>query len=60
MGDLKPIVLWMEEGKVKAVIDKKFPFEEAPKTFAKLKTGRTRGKIVVDVALETYKAAWTE
>jgi NADPH:quinone reductase-like Zn-dependent oxidoreductase len=57
LGDLKPIGLWMEEGKVKAVIDKKFPFEEAPKTFAKLKTGRTRGKIVVDVASETYKTA---
>ncbi|KAN0102107.1 putative zinc-type alcohol dehydrogenase-like protein C16A3.02c [Hyaloscypha variabilis] len=60
LDDLKPIGLWIKEGKVKAVIDEKFVFEEAPKAFAKLKTGRARGKIVVDIASETYKAAWTE
>jgi len=60
VDDLKTLGLWMREGKVKAVIDDKFPFEEAPKAFAKLKSGRSRGKIVVDVALETYKTAWTE
>ena len=29
--DLEQIVTWMKEGKIKAVIDQKFPFEEAPK-----------------------------
>ncbi|KAL8850511.1 MAG: hypothetical protein Q9221_004559 [Calogaya cf. arnoldii] len=53
--DLQQIVEWMKEGKVKAVLDSKFPFEEAPKAFEKLRTGRARGKIVVDVASETYK-----
>jgi NADPH:quinone reductase-like Zn-dependent oxidoreductase len=52
--DLRQIGAWMAEGKVKAVIDSEFSFEEAPKSFERLKTGRARGKIVVDVALETY------
>ena len=40
---------WMKEGKVKPVIDEKFAFENAPAAFTKLKTGRARGKIVVQV-----------
>jgi len=58
--DMAQIAGWMKEGKVKAVIDQKFAFGEAPKAFEKLKTGRARGKIVVDVASETYKNAWAE
>ncbi|KAG7006797.1 hypothetical protein G7Y79_00013g035690 [Physcia stellaris] len=50
--DLRQIAEWMKEGPVKAVIDQRFPFEEAPQAFEKLKTGRARGKIVVDVASE--------
>lgn len=53
--DLQHIGEWMSTGKVKAVIDQKFAFEEAPQAFEKLKTGRARGKIVVDVASEMYK-----
>ncbi|KAI4131267.1 MAG: hypothetical protein LQ338_001292 [Usnochroma carphineum] len=48
--DLRQIGEWMQAGKVKAVVDARFPFEEAPRAFEKLKTGRARGKIVVDVA----------
>jgi NADPH:quinone reductase-like Zn-dependent oxidoreductase len=55
--DLEQIGTWMKEGKVKAVIDQKFSFEQAPKAFEKLKTGRAKGKIVVDVASETYRKA---
>ena len=58
-ANLTQIGAWMTEGKVKAVIDSKFSFEEAPKAFERLKTGRARGKIVVDVALETYEKAWS-
>jgi len=47
--DLKQIAEWMVEGKVKAVIDDRFAFEDAPRAFEKLKTGRARGKIIVDV-----------
>lgn len=48
--DLKQIGQWMQEGKVKAIIDQKFAFEDAPKAFEKLKTGRAKGKVVVEVA----------
>ncbi|EME85476.1 uncharacterized protein MYCFIDRAFT_186086 [Pseudocercospora fijiensis CIRAD86] len=48
--DLAQIATWMQEGKVKTIIDEKFTFEEAPKAFTKLKTGRAKGKIVVEVA----------
>lgn len=43
----------MRDGKVKAVIDSRFPFEQAPQAFEKLKTGRAKGKIVVQVASDT-------
>ncbi|KAF4635279.1 hypothetical protein G7Y89_g2830 [Cudoniella acicularis] len=49
------IANWMKEGKVKAVVDSKFAFEDAPKAFERLRTGRAKGKIVVDVASETYQ-----
>ncbi|KAL8752209.1 MAG: hypothetical protein Q9199_005904 [Rusavskia elegans] len=55
--DLQQIVEWMKEGRVKTVVDSKFSFEEAPKAFERLRTGRARGKIVVDVASATYKKA---
>ncbi|KAL8640466.1 MAG: hypothetical protein Q9228_002623 [Teloschistes exilis] len=48
--DLQSIGKWMSEGKIRAVIDSKFSFEEAPMAIEKLKTGRAKGKIVVDVA----------
>jgi NADPH:quinone reductase-like Zn-dependent oxidoreductase len=37
------------EGKLKPVIDEVFAFEDAPKAYKKLKTGRAKGKIVVQV-----------
>lgn len=46
---LEKIGKWMVEGKVKAVIDEKFAFDAAPAAFAKLKTSRARGKIVIAV-----------
>ena len=54
--DLETVAGWMKEGKVKAVVDTKFKFEEAREAFEKLKTGRSRGKVVVDVAGENYKS----
>lgn len=52
--DFQQIGEWMKAGKVKTVIDRKFGFEEAPQAFERLKTGRSRGKVLVDVASETY------
>lgn len=41
---------WMRDGKIRAVVDQRFAFEQAPEAMEKLKTGRARGKIVIDVA----------
>lgn len=41
---------WMSEGKLKAVIEKEYPLEEAGDAIARLKSGRVRGKLVVKVA----------
>jgi NADPH:quinone reductase-like Zn-dependent oxidoreductase len=48
--DLVQMGQWMHEGRVKAVIDDTFEFEDAPEAIKKLKTGRTRGNIVVKVS----------
>lgn len=45
----KEMGTWMKEGKLKAVIDSTFEFDDVPKAFVKLKTGRAKGKIVVHV-----------
>ena len=50
--DLEQVVNWVKEGKIRPVIDETFSFEEAPQAIEKLKTGRAKGKIVVNVALE--------
>jgi NADPH:quinone reductase-like Zn-dependent oxidoreductase len=47
--DLEQIGEWMKEGNVRAVIESTFALEDAAKAYEKLKTGRTRGKIVVHV-----------
>ena len=46
---LSEIAQWVAEGKVKAMIDERFPWDKAPDAFRKLKTGRAKGKILVDV-----------
>ncbi|KAI0105976.1 reticulon-4-interacting protein 1, mitochondrial precursor [Daldinia grandis] len=46
-ADLEHIARWMSEGKVKAIIDEVFQYEDAPKAFEKLRKGRTKGKIVI-------------
>ncbi|KAK6197236.1 hypothetical protein LQW54_010806 [Pestalotiopsis sp. IQ-011] len=40
----------LQEGKVKAVVEETFDFQNAPKAIEKIKTGRTRGNIVVQVS----------
>jgi len=41
---------WLKEGKIKTYIDQEYELDQAKEAFAKLKTGRTRGKIVIKVA----------
>ena len=50
--DLKQIVDWIAEGKIKAVIDSQFKFEDVPQAIERLKTSRAKGKIVVNVSDE--------
>ncbi|CVL04910.1 related to zinc alcohol dehydrogenase [Fusarium mangiferae] len=40
---------WMREGKVRAVIEEEFGLEDAGRAYARLKEGRTKGKLVVRV-----------
>ncbi|KAH7127176.1 hypothetical protein B0J11DRAFT_527389 [Dendryphion nanum] len=47
--DFAQLATWFKDGKVKPVIDSVFEFDEVPKAFEKLKTGRAKGKIVVRV-----------
>lgn len=48
--ELAQIADWMAKGEAKAVIDSQIPFEKAPDAYRRLRTGRTKGKIVVEVA----------
>ena len=44
------IAKWMAEGKIKAHINSTYDLNDVQKAFAKLKTGRCTGKIVIHVA----------
>ncbi|KAH8646605.1 hypothetical protein BGZ60DRAFT_464896 [Tricladium varicosporioides] len=47
--DLTQIGKWLVDGKARVVIDEIFKREDVPKAFERLRTGRTVGKIVVQV-----------
>ncbi|KAI9734244.1 MAG: hypothetical protein M1834_002348 [Cirrosporium novae-zelandiae] len=47
--DLREIGKLMAEGRVKAVIDEVFEFEDVPRAYEKLRAGHAKGKIVVHV-----------
>lgn len=49
---LEQVGEWMKEGKVKPVLDTVFEWEDAPKAYEKIKSGRTKGKLVVKVPQE--------
>ncbi|MCJ1476872.1 hypothetical protein MMC13_005541 [Lambiella insularis] len=49
---LERLAGWMSEGRVRAVIDETFAFDDVPKAYEKLKTGRAKGKIVVKIGDE--------
>ncbi|KAH7034573.1 NADPH:quinone reductase-like protein [Microdochium trichocladiopsis] len=46
-ADLEQLAAWMKEEKVEPVIDEVFEWTDAPAAYAKLKTSRARGNIVV-------------
>ncbi|CAG5188108.1 uncharacterized protein ALTATR162_LOCUS11873 [Alternaria atra] len=43
------LAAWMEQGKLRAIVDSTWEFSEVPKAYEKLKTGRVKGKVVVHV-----------
>lgn len=45
--DLARLGEWIAAGKIKVVVDEVFEFDDAPKAYEKLRTGRARGKIIV-------------
>lgn len=40
---------WLEEGTIKPVIDSEYSFEDVPKGYERILSGRAKGKIVVNV-----------
>lgn len=48
-ADFEQLGAWMQEGRIRAVLDSVFEFGAVPDAFARLKTGRARGKVVVRV-----------
>ncbi|KAH6620584.1 reticulon-4-interacting protein 1, mitochondrial precursor [Boeremia exigua] len=48
-ADFELLGSWFETGKIRAVIDSEYKFSAAPEAFSRLKTGRSRGKVVVRV-----------
>ena len=54
LEDYEVLARWMQEGKVRAVVDEVFGMEDKGpvKAFEKVRTGRTKGKVVVKIAEE--------
>lgn len=50
--DLEYLAGLMTEGKLRSVIDRRYPLAETPEAIRYLETGRARGKVVIDVASE--------
>lgn len=48
-NDLKQLATWAQNGQIKAVVDSVYDFHAVPEAFVRLKTGRSRGKVVVRV-----------
>lgn len=49
-ADALRIANWMKAGVIKPIVDSRWAYEDAPKAFERLKTGRAKGKILVEVA----------
>ncbi|KAF7595087.1 hypothetical protein BBP40_007291 [Aspergillus hancockii] len=49
-NDLRTLGEWIRQGKIRVILDSTFEFGDAVKAFEKLRTGRSRGKIVIHVS----------
>ena len=43
------LVGWMKQGKVKTIVEQEYKLDRAAEAFTRLKTGRTRGKLIIKV-----------
>jgi NADPH:quinone reductase-like Zn-dependent oxidoreductase len=50
--DLQLLAQWLEQGKIRTVIDRTYPFEDTAQALEYLETGRARGKVIVVVGRE--------
>ncbi|KAB2573377.1 Reticulon-4-interacting protein 1 [Lasiodiplodia theobromae] len=48
-GQLAQLAEWMGQGKLKPVVEEKFDMEHVPEAYRKLRQGRTKGKLVVQI-----------
>ncbi|KAE8354652.1 hypothetical protein BDV28DRAFT_76989 [Aspergillus coremiiformis] len=48
--DLTQIGQWIQQGKIRVILDSTYEFGNAVQAFEKLRTGRSRGKIVIHVS----------
>jgi NADPH:quinone reductase-like Zn-dependent oxidoreductase len=48
--ELVKLAGWIRDGKLKPLIEKVYSLEEAPDAFKRMKSGRTRGKLVIKVS----------
>lgn len=51
-GDFAKIAQWIVKGKLRPVIEKVYALDEAAEAFARLKTGRSKGKLVIKMSDE--------
>jgi len=51
-ADLDYLAGLITEGKMKSVIDRRYPLAETPEAVRYLETGRARGKVVIDIAAQ--------
>ncbi|KAK0938003.1 hypothetical protein LTR29_010451 [Friedmanniomyces endolithicus] len=52
-SELEQLGAWMKDGRIKPVFDSVWPMDKVPEAFRKLKTGRAKGKVVIDVASDS-------
>ncbi|KAH1300946.1 hypothetical protein KXX11_004685, partial [Aspergillus fumigatus] len=51
--DIATLGEWMQQGKLRVEVDSTYELEDAVKAFAKLRSGRARGKIIIHVSTES-------
>jgi NADPH:quinone reductase-like Zn-dependent oxidoreductase len=49
ISDYEPVAAMAKEGKIEVVVDTLFSFKDVPKAFERLKSGRAKGKVLIDV-----------